>query len=148
MIAILFPVLVVILIIILVCVFVGAGAKSRRKSGKYYLIILKNNIENEYVFISTFTRFTSKYHETPINITTIKQLLDNDDQYICLLVSDEYKLLEEAKNKWGYWGYNTQICNQVEFDNVKNSKIIIKTIEVIITETMIIHIIVQTILKT
>lgn len=122
MIAILFPVLVVVLIIILVCVFAGAGAKSRRKSGKYYLVILKNNIENNNVFLSTFTKFTNKYHENPIGYITMKQLLDNDDQYICLLVSDKYKLLEEVKNKWSYWGYNTQICNQVEFDNVKKSK--------------------------
>ncbi len=39
-----------------------------------------------------------------------------------MLVSDKYSLLEGAKNKWSYWGYKSQICNQVELDNLKNYK--------------------------
>ena len=122
MIAILLSILVVILIIILVCVFVRVGTNSKRKLGKHYLIILKDNIENDYIFMSLFRKFSNKYHENPISAKTIEQLLYNDDQYICLLVSDKYSLLEGAKNKWSYWGYKSQICNQVELDNLKNYK--------------------------
>ncbi len=109
---------VIIIAIILVCVLVNI---SNNKKDKYYLIILKNKIFNKHQFSKLFEKFSNKYHENPISINTINDLLDNDDSYVCLLTSDDYKLLDNARYSWNSWGYDSKIYNEYEFQNFKIS---------------------------